>query len=116
MSYTTPQGHTYHEPRTFEQLRERSIDYAQAYIECWPEVERPPAPTWRQVGLAIDEVTRLRAENLEISQAWAASMLEAESVIVKLLANPRIGAVWARAEAQDTLARLRSAIDSLTDQ
>lgn len=58
--YTTPSGHTYEVPRTYEDLCRRSGDFVQGWIEHWDEPEMPPHPTWDILGLAQQENERLR--------------------------------------------------------
>lgn len=59
---TTPTGHTYVEPRTYEALCHEHDNAAQAAIESWEEDECPPEPTWEMVGIAHREVERLQRE------------------------------------------------------
>ena len=59
---TTPSGHTYRIPTTYAELCSRHDDAGQAYVEMWDSAECPPEPTWEMVGLAHDEVRRLRRE------------------------------------------------------
>jgi hypothetical protein len=58
---TTPTGHTYVAPTTYDELRERHTDAAQAFVEWWSPSECPPEPTWEMVGLAHKEVDTARA-------------------------------------------------------
>ncbi|QWS68198.1 hypothetical protein SEA_VANLEE_81 [Gordonia phage VanLee] len=58
---TTPAGHVYTAPTTYEELCSRHTDAAQAAVECWSPEECPPEPTWEMVGLAHREVERVRA-------------------------------------------------------
>lgn len=58
---TTPSGHTYEIPTTYEQLKARHVDAAQALIEGWDADECPPEPTWEMVGLAHGRIAELEA-------------------------------------------------------
>lgn len=60
--YTTPSGHVYAVPDTYEALRERHTDAAQAEIESWDAAERPPEPTWELLGVAHERVAALLAD------------------------------------------------------
>lgn len=62
---TTPSGHVYVAPTTYDELCSRHTDAAQASVECWVDAECPPEPTWEMVGLAHREVERLTAERDE---------------------------------------------------
>lgn len=66
--YTTPSGHTYVEPTTYESLRGRVNDYAQAIIETWADDERPPTTvTWEMLGIALRDRDRLREEQIGLA-------------------------------------------------
>ncbi len=58
---TTPTGHTYARPKTYDELRGLHNDVALAFVEHWDNVECPPEPIWEMVGLAHREIDRLQA-------------------------------------------------------
>lgn len=58
--HTTPSGHEYPHPTTFEQVAVFFRDRQLADIESWADDECPPEPTWHMVGYAIGEANRLR--------------------------------------------------------
>lgn len=69
--YTTPTGHVYAGPTTYEELKARHLDAALAEIEHWDADECPPDPTWEMIGLAHEEIERLvkaRARDYDICQ------------------------------------------------
>ena len=75
---TTPSGFTYERPTTHAAL-EHMIDHmAQSEIECWDEAERPPEPVWEMIGIAQQEVLRLRAYIDTIVRSNARAALEGE--------------------------------------
>lgn len=59
--YTTPGGHVYSTPDTFNELRDQLDDVGQAAIECWDAQYHPPEPRWEHVAIAAAEVRRLNA-------------------------------------------------------
>lgn len=82
---TTPTGHTYVEPRTYEGLCHEHDNAAQAAVECWEVDECPPEPTWEMVGIAHREVERLQRECDEMRPSYD------ESVSMAYWAAKRLG-------------------------
>lgn len=60
--YTTPSGHTYNEPATYEGVANRALDVALSVQEHWDPAELPPAPTWGMVNVALREAESLRTQ------------------------------------------------------
>ena len=81
---TTPSGHTYVEPRTYEALRHEHGNAAQAAIESWEADEHPPEPTWEMVGIAHREVERIRCERDEARKALEDERIVNESMTTSL--------------------------------
>ena len=75
---TTPTGHTYERPTTYDELNGITADMAQGEIEGWEKTELPPEPTWPMVTLAQREIYRqsVRIAELEATIARVQKALE----------------------------------------
>ncbi|MDJ0489129.1 hypothetical protein QNA24_22385 [Rhodococcus qingshengii] len=68
---TTPTGHTYERPTTYDELNGITADMAQGEIEGWEKTELPPEPTWPMVTLAQREIYRQSVRITELEATIA---------------------------------------------
>ncbi|MDJ0403928.1 hypothetical protein QNA23_10585 [Rhodococcus erythropolis] len=127
---TTPTGHTYERPTTYDELNGITADMAQGEIEGWEKTELPPEPTWPMVTLAQREIYRqsvriaeLEAENRTLTfsvedetrdcEGWKIRAEKAEATIVRVekLAHDMRG--WCSPEGISRLYsdRIRAALE-----
>ena len=85
---TTPTGHTYERPTTYDELNGITADMAQGEIEGWEKTELPPEPTWPMVTLAQREIYRqsVRIAELEATIARVRGEVSAYSEIIPAVA------------------------------
>lgn len=58
----TPSGRVYEIPTTVEQIASVALEHSQAGIEDKLDpAERPPNPTWKMVGILLEEIHRLNS-------------------------------------------------------
>lgn len=82
--YTTPSGHTYNVPTTYEELSHLAVADLLGQFEHWDKAERPPDPTWDMLDLAHREIRLLReaVRTAEI-QSWGLDMGGHHSLCIK---------------------------------